>query len=396
LQKKIWSYFLSLIKNQFMKKNSISAVSCKFSAGFLLVASLAFTTGCKKDINPKEVKDFKQVNLVANNNEYNNPGVDSVLLNAWGLAFSSTGTAWVSSQAGHVSTIYDKDGNIVRPPVSIPSPGGPVGGNPTGVVFNGSGDFVLSNGQPARFIFVGVDGILSGWNGAAGNNALLIKNNVATSAYTGLALAVNAGSNFLYAANFRTGKIDVWDKNFNAVSMPFHDPTLPAGYSPFNIQLLGNWLYVAYAKVGPNGKDQAGPGNGYVSIFKSNGEFVKRFASKGYLNAPWGITTATPGFFTDNDGYDNKESINSKTGNQDNNDPILLVGNFGDGRISAYTADGQFIGQLKGHGHTIVIPGLWALTFPPASATSIDPNRLYFTAGPDDEEDGLFGYLIKE
>src|SRR6185369_11150632 len=123
----------------------------------------------------------------------------------------SGGTPWVSSQLGHVSVVYDKEGAIVRPAVNIPSPGGATGGNPTGVVFSGSAtDFKLSNGQPARFIFVGVDGILSGWNGAAGNNALLIKNNSATSAYTGLTLAANGGANYLYAANFRAGRIDVW------------------------------------------------------------------------------------------------------------------------------------------------------------------------------------------
>ena len=383
-----------------MKRFNISAASYGLSAtGFLLAAFLVFTAGCKKGINPKATKDFKQVNLVANNDEYNNPGIDSILLNAWGLAFSPTGIAWVTSQAGHVSTVYDKDGNIVRPPVTIPSPGGPLGGNPTGIVFNGSGDFVLANGQPARFIFVGVDGILSGWNQSAGNNALLIKNNVASSSYTGLALAAYNGANFLYAANFRTGKIDVWDKDFNSVTMPFKDPNLPPGFSPFNIQLVGNVLYVAYAKVGPDGRHQAGAGNGYVSIFNTGGDFIERFASKDYLNSPWGITEAPAGFFEDmNRGYNDKVSPDNKTGNpgNDNNQPILLIGNFGDGRINAYSGNGQFIGQLKDHTHTIEIPGLWALVFPPASATSIDPNRLYFTAGPDEEEDGLFGYLIKQ
>ena len=377
---------------------SISAASFKLPAtGFLFAVFLVFSAGCKKNPNPTSVKDFEQINLVANNSEYNNPAIDTTLLNAWGLAFSPSGTAWVASQAGHVSTVYDKEGNTVRPPVLIPSPGGPIGGNPTGVVFNGSTDFVLANGQPAKFIFVGVDGILSGWNPQAGNSALIIKNNVATSSYTGLSLAVNAGANLLYAANFRSGKIDVWDKNFAKVAMSFIDPDLPVGFSPFNIQMVGNVLYVAYAKVGPDGRDLAGVGNGFVSIFKTNGDFVKRFVSNGYLNSPWGIAAAPAGFFKDADLSLNSKSLDG--GNEDQvsgyNQNTILIGNFGDGRINVYKENGQFIGQLKDHSHTIVIPGLWALTFPPASATSIDPNRLYFTAGPDNAEDGLFGYLIK-
>ena len=367
-------------------------------AGFMLLAVMTIATGCKKAHIPKALKDFNQVNLVANNASYGAAHIDPVLLNAWGIAFSSGGTPWVASQAGHVSTVYDKEGVTVRPPVNIPSPGGATGGNPTGVVFSGSAtDFILSNGQPARFIFVGVDGILSAWNGGAGNNAFLVKNNSATSAYTGLTLAANAGANYLYAANFRTGKIDVWDKNFAPVAMTFKDPSLPWGYAPFNIQVVGSWLYVLYAKVGADGKDQPGPGNGFVSIFTTAGSFVKRFVSRGYLNAPWGIAMTPTGFFEDLDEDDSKngKSGHGNSGN-DFDEPLLLVGNFGDGRINVYTQDGQFLGQLKSHGHTVVIDGLWALTFPPATATTIDPNRLYFAAGPDDEKDGLFGYIIKD
>jgi uncharacterized protein (TIGR03118 family) len=360
------------------------------TAVFLLFTVMAVSSGCKKGNTPKALKDFSQVNLVANNGEYGAAHIDPLLLNAWGLAFSSGGTAWVSSQLGHVSTVYDKEGATVRAAVNIPSPGGATGGNPTGVVFSGSAtDFMLSNGQPARFIFVGVDGILSAWSGAAGNNALLIKNNSATSAYTGLTLAANGGANYLYAADFRAGKIAVWDKTFAPVSMPFKDPHLPSGYSPFNIQVVGSWLYVMYAKVGADGEDQPGYGNGYVSIFTTAGAFVKRFASRGTLNAPWGIAATPAGFFDDMDDDKNKGKGNIP-------ETVLLVGNFGDGRINVYSEDGDFIGQLKAHGRTVVIDGLWALSFPPVTATTIDPNRLYFTAGPDDETHGLFGYIIKD
>ncbi len=381
-----------------MKRHTTSAgMPHMFFRGFMLFALIAVVSGCLKNNTPKALKDFNQVNLVANNNEYGAPHIDPLLLNAWGLAFSSGGTAWVNSQAGHVSAVYDKEGAVARASVNIPSPGGATGGNPTGVVFSGSAtDFMLSNGQAARFIFVGVDGILSAWSPAAGNNALLVKNNSATSVYTGLTLAANGGANYLYAADFKAGKIAVWDKSFVPVSMPFKDPGLPAGYSPFNIQAVGSWLYVEYAKVGPDGEEAKAPGAGYVSIFTTAGSFVKRFASKGTLNAPWGIAMAPASFFADTDG--DKDDDISKYMKANNNTPqtLVLVGNFGDGRINAFTTDGDFVGQLRAHGRPLVIDGLWALMFPPATATTIDPNRLYFTAGPDDESDGLFGYIIKE
>lgn len=374
---------------------------------FLLpgIVALLFAA-CNKPKPPKALKDFAQVNLVANNNEYAAARVDPVLLNAWGLAFSSGGTPWVNATGGHVSAVYDKEGVTVRPAVNIPSPGGPAGGLPTGIVFSGSTtDFILSNGQPARFIFVGVDGVLSAWNGGAGNNAFLIKNNAATSAYTGLAIATNAGATYLYAADFRAGKIVVWDKNFAPVSMDFKDNHIPYGYAPFNIQAVGSWLYVTYAKVGSDGRDVKARGNGFVDIYKTDGSLAKRFAARGSLNSPWGVALAPASFFVDTDG----DMSSAKSGNSGSNsgpgsgngikqpddEDIVLIGNFGDGRINAYRENGDFLGQLISHGRDIIIDGLWALSFPPATST-IDPNRLYFTAGPDEEADGLFGYLIKQ
>ncbi|HEY4291226.1 MAG TPA: TIGR03118 family protein [Puia sp.] len=372
-----------------------------------LVACLVFTIGCRRTvIDKKDLRDFQQVNLIANNGEYNAKLTDPTLQNAWGLAFSSNGIAWVNSMSGHVSELYTGEGAIVRAPVKIPSPADTVGGLPTGIVFSGGKGFKISNGQASNFLFVGVDGILSGWNGAANTRALVIKNNSATSSYTGLALASNGGANYIYAANFRTGKIDVWDTTFASVSMPFRDPRLPAGYAPFNIQAVGSWLYVLYAKVGPDGRDQAGMGNGFVDIYNTDGSFVKRFASRGSLNAPWGVAMAPAGWLQSKDMMDDNEHDNGDNHGNDNNghgghdfdvnQPVILVGNFGDGRINVFTMDGTYQGQLQSHNRTIVIDGLWALSFPPSTATTIDPNRLYFTAGPDKEADGLFGYLIKQ
>jgi uncharacterized protein (TIGR03118 family) len=345
--------------------------------------------------NRQILKDFKQVNLVANNDSYGAARVDTSLQNAWGIAFSPNGIIWVNANAGHVSELYDKDGNQVRPAVAIPSPGDTINGTPTGIVFSGTTDFMLSNGKPALFLFVGDDGVFSGWNPPPANRALMIKDNSSTSSYFGLAIASNGGTNFLYAANFKTGKIDAWDNMLMPQSLPFTDPDLPAGYSPFNIQAIGSWLYVNYAKVGPDGNEVHQVGLGLVDIFNPDGSFVRRFASGGTLNAPWGITQAPADFFNDNDG--DKDDQGQKVKEQGNSgDPIILVGNFGDGHINAFSLSGDFLGQLKSHGKKLWIDGLWALVFPPASATSIDPNRLYFASGPADEKDGLFGYIIKD
>lgn len=371
-----------------MKRHIIAGNATVF---IFMLAFLCIVAGCRKtDI--KKLRNYDQVNLVANNGHYGAAHIDPQQLNAWGLAWSPTGTAWVNSQAGHVSALYSGEGVSPRLPVNIPSPAGPATGNPTGIVFNGSTDFVISNGQPARFLFVNLDGVLSGWNGPAGDNAFLIHDNSATSVYTGMAIGVSNGANYIYASDFRSGKIHVWDGSFAPVTMSFKDPWLPKGYSPFNIQAVGEWLYVLYAKVGPDGRDEKGIGKGVVSIFRTDGSFVKRFATGDLLNSPWGVTAAPRSFFEEP--VNETASTNSlKTGHRDTT--LILVGNFGDGKINAYSRHGEFIGQLRSHGRTVAIDGLWAIGFAPLTAVSIDPNRLYFTAGPEKEADGLFGYLVK-
>lgn len=384
-----------------MKKFNPSVFRSSAKKFLLPLFLLILAAACRKNLDKSALRDFSQTNLVANNGAYGAPNQDTGLKNAWGIAWAPSGIAWVNSHDGHVSALYNSEGVAVRAAVNIPSPTDTVGGEPTGIVFNGSSDFVLTNGQAARFIFVGEDGVLSGWNGPAGNNAIRIQDNSADAAYTGLALDSTGGAHYLYAANLKKGTIDVWDKNFMPVTwMAFSDPGIPSDYGPFNIQPLGDWLFVNYTKKGADGDEEVGAGNGITDIFTPDGKFVRRFASHGWLNAPWGIAWAPAGFFEDNDGDNDDSNSGNKhddhKGDRNKNQPSILIGNFGDGKINAYSVDGQWLGQLRSHGHTIVIPGLWALSFPPASATAIDPNRLYFAAGPADEADGLFGYLIKQ
>jgi len=327
--------------------------------------------------SPGFENDFQQVNLVANNSNYGAVTVDPTLVNGWGISFAPSGPAWVSSEGAGVSEIYNAAGGILRAPVTIPTNGASTGGSPTGQVFNGTTGFLLSNGNPARFIFAGNDGVISAWNG--GNAAEVAKAN-AGAVYTGLTLTTDAGVPFLYAANFSAKKIDVFDTLWNMVNKPFVDHAVPPDYAPFNVQAVGGKIYVTYAKVGADMEEEKGPGLGIVDIYNPDGSLVKRFASRGVLNAPWGVTAAPASFLT--------ISMNAGT--------AILIGNFGDGRINAYTENGQLLGPLRNHGKPIVIDGLWGLSFAPTTAASINPDWLFFAAGPEDETDGLFGYITPQ
>ncbi|HLI93900.1 MAG TPA: TIGR03118 family protein, partial [Puia sp.] len=209
------------------------------------------------------------------------------------------------------------------------------------------------------------------------------------------------GHNYLYAANFMTGNVDVFDTAFKLAPLSFVDPALPAGYAPFNIKAIGSWLFVNYAERTPGSIDEMhGPGLGIVDVFSPDGTFVRRFASHGSLNAPWGIAWAPAGWLSKEDmdttgGKGMGSDMDHADHGHDVSTAAVLIGNFGDGHINVYAPDGSFLGQLRSHNKVIAIDGLWALSFPPATS-SIDQNRLYFTAGPADEADGEFGYLIKQ
>ena len=307
------------------------------------------------------------------------PGVaqftDPNLVNPWGMASSPTSPLWVSDNRTGLSTLYNGLGQAQALVVTVPPPaGGNPPSSPTGQVFNAGTGFGSD-----RFIFATEDGTISGWQSADGSAAQLRVDNSSTAIYKGLAIGNNGSGDHLYAANFNTGGVDVFDSAYNPASLSgaFIDPTLPAGYAPFNVQNLGGSLYVTYALQDPTHHDDVGgPGHGYVDIFDLNGNFLQRAISGGDLNSPWGLASA-PGSFGD---FSN----------------ALLVGNFGDGRINAYdSATFGFLGTLSdGLANPIAIDGLWGLKF--GNGGSGGPtNSLYFTAGiPGDgsvEDHGLFG-----
>jgi uncharacterized protein (TIGR03118 family) len=376
---------------------------------------------------PSAAGTVLQTNLVSDL-----PGVAAVtdpnLVNPWGISESTGSPFWVSDNGAGLSTLYNVPGanntqvSINPLAVNIPSPAGPTGGTPTGTVFNtgsGGGAFPIAGpnnaGQrisaPAVFLFATEDGTIAGWNpgidptghfagpnGASAQAVLPVDNSGSGAVYKGLAIATSStpiipadanSTALLYVSNFHAGTIEVYDAKFDEVmSLPagaFADPDLPGGYAPFNVQVLNGKLYVDYARQDAAAHDDAaGPHRGFVDVFNLDGTpglpgGAVRLVSRGPLDSPWGLAIAPQGFAGISD---------------PGNDPVLLVGNFGDGSINAFDATtGSGLGQLDDpDGEPIEIDGLWALKVGNGGSGGA-ADTLYFTAGPFDESHGLFGSL---
>jgi uncharacterized protein (TIGR03118 family) len=320
--------------------------------------------------SPSRAVQFVVTNLVSNG-PIPAANHDPAMVNPWGLASSPTGPFWTSDNGTGLSTLYNGAGVKQPLTVTIPGPGG-AASTPTGVVFNGTASAFAINGTKPLFIFDTQDGTLAGWAPAFGTTAMLAPTATPDAIYTGLALGAGAGGPSLFAADFHSGGVNVFDSDYH-LSGVLNDPTLAPGYAPFNVQVLNGELFVAYAKQDEDQEDEvAGAGLGYVDVFNLDGSFNRRIASAGSaLNAPWGLAIAP-------------SSFGSLAGS-------LLVGNFGDGTISAFDPlSGAFRGVLRGtNEQPLVIDGLWALRV----GNGGNAGKVYFTAGPEDETQGLFGSL---
>jgi uncharacterized protein (TIGR03118 family) len=313
---------------------------------------------------------------------------DPNLSNAWGIDYLPGGPFWIADNNPGLAGVFDGGGQPIAltylggNTVTLPASMAGAPGSPTGVVANTTGDFSVPHTAtgPSQFIFATEDGLLVSWNAGDGTQGIVAVNNSATADYTGLALGTNSSGNFLFAADIKTGAIDVFDKNFAAAVLTgsFADPMLPAGYHPFNIQNIGGNLLVAFVPFdAATNRGIPGAGNGVIDEFDTNGKFLMRLVSNGMsspLNVPWGFVLAPGNFGT----FSN----------------ALLVGNFGDGHISAFNpSNGTFLGQLSDpNGKAIAIDKLWGLKFGNGGSAG-DPATLYFTAGIQNENHGLFGML---
>ncbi|MGW6280985.1 TIGR03118 family protein [Kribbella sp. NPDC055071] len=356
------------------------AAAAALVSGLALVAPA--TASAHDDHGGSRHLAVQQVNLVSDQ-AGKAPLQDADLVNPWGLALAATSPLWTSNQGTSSSTLYSSAPGATTatkvPTIRVTVP------LPTGQVANTGTGFVLSNGTasaPARFIFSTLTGQIAAWGPPISPlvGAAEIKATTPGAAYTGL--AISPTNDRLYASNFAQGRIDVFDNTFAPVKLPwwaFRDFSLPKGYSPFNVQTLNGKIFVAYAKVDPKtGRNAAGRGLGFVDEFTVDGKLVSRVASRGDLNAPWGLALAPTAW-------------GQPAG-------TLLVGNFGDGRINIltpkahnrYRSDGQV---RDANGKTLKIDGLWALLQGTASTGGTD--ALWFSAGPDHETHGLIGVLRK-
>ncbi|HEX3777326.1 MAG TPA: TIGR03118 family protein [Polyangiaceae bacterium] len=299
---------------------------------------------------------------------------DANLINAWGLAINPVAEGgplfWVSAADKGVSAVIDAAGHPQSLVVTIPSANGTDPGSPTGQVYNGTPAF-----KGDVFIFATEDGLITGWQ--TGTAAVTRVNHATTASYKGLAIVTNGTTPSLAAANFKAGTVDVFDTAYAAAvdTTLFTDPTMPAGFAPFNVAELGGKVYVTYAKQdAAKADDVPAVGNGYVDMFGVDGTFTKRLISQGVLNSPWGLALSP----------DDWGSLPN----------ALLVGNFGDGLIHAYDpTTGEMLGELSTSGKALAIDGLWALSFGPNSASANLSSQLFFTAGPVMETHGQFGKL---
>jgi len=362
-------------------------------------------------------RGFVETDLVANlatltdkNGVVHQPAhLDPNLVNPWGVGESGGSPFWVSDNNAGKSTLYITDGTPQTLVVSIPAPGAPLGsdGTPTGLVFNiaggAQGAFKISGftrtgaptTAPAVFLFSTEDGTILGWNPGvnppgfdplkAGTYAIVaVDNSTNPSAaegavYKGLAITNVNGVARLYATNFRSGTVEVFGADFKPAttlaSDAFIDSNLPNGYAPFNIVPVGNRIFVTYAVQDDQKHDDvAGESHGIVNTFDVTGGSPQRFAQHGQLNSPWGVAVA-PTSFGDIAGD-------------------ILIGNFGNGHIDIFDPNtGQFIGKLRdSQNKAIAIDGLWTLVVGNGSRGG-DSDKIYFTAGPNDESDGLFGSI---
>ncbi|MES2931963.1 MAG: TIGR03118 family protein [Pseudomonadota bacterium] len=365
----------------------VNRSTARWLANKLLLLSLAAVLGScggGGDSAPAYYGDRYRASALVSDGTIAAAHIDPFLLNGWGIAFNPQGVAWVAANGSSTSTLYD--GNGVPQSLVVAMPAGQAGAaGPTGIVYNPTADFLITQGgvvAKSVFIFVGEAGTVSAWAPSvnATNAVTTYDGGAVGKAYKGAALSNYLGTNYLYVTDFQHGLVDVFDPNFNRVIVPgnFADPSIPADYAPYGIQAIGNLIYVSYAKRTIQGFDEViGPGLGFVNVFDSGGYLVRELLTAERLNAPWGMALAPSNF-----------GIFSNA---------LLVGNFGDGRINAYDpVSGAYLGTLANEvGAAISIDGLRGISF--GNGFNSQPtNTLFFAAGPGGQVHGLVGRIDLE
>ncbi len=339
------------------------------SSSLTRVLALTFLVGALLTLAASPAAaQYKVVNLVSNQ-VGKALHTDPLLVNAWGLAYGPGGPFWISDEGSGWSTLYTAAGVEEGLKVLVPTGGGDGPGSPTGIVFNGSQDFQVQ-GWPAFFLFDTLDGTISGWAPQSNPNQSIVAVTTSGAVYTGLAITNYPSGNFLFAADTANNKVDVYNSAFTLVNS-FTDTTVPAGFTVFGIQDFGGLLYVSYAS-------SSGGSGGYIDIYSESGVFLKRLAQGAPLNQPWGFAVAPRDF-----------GALSNT--------LLISNNTNGGTINGFNSvTGQYVGTLTESGKAIRIDQLWGIEFGGGSANNGPNNRLFFTAGPDNNLAGTFGLIAPE
>ena len=377
------------MSSRFSRRRSFAVGLLALTIPAAAVVAISAPSASASPFGPKN--EFHQTNLVSDLSNQGAQVVDPNLQNSWGLAFGPTTPLWVADNNSGVATLYSINvggTTAAKVNLTVTLPGGRAstndGSSPTGQVFNPTSGFVVtskSGSGPGLFIFSAEAGQISAWNPMAdpvanGASTATVKFSSPTAVYKGLAIATTHKGTFLYASNFHDGTVDVFNSDFKRVHLAghFRDPFLPQGYAPFGIQEIDGFIYVTYAlQNAARHDDVAGRGHGFIDVYTNNGFLVKRLVSRGALDSPWGLTVAPQGF--------------GPFGGD------LLVGNFGNGLIHAYRLfSGRPLGALLDEQHQpIQIDDLWALKF--GTATTGGTGTLLFSAGINDEKDGLVGSI---
>jgi uncharacterized protein (TIGR03118 family) len=371
---------------RFFRLGTLATLTVGALTAATAATAAAVAAPARHPFSPPAGSKFVQTNLVSDTAGKGAVIVDPTMLNPWGLALSATSPLWVSDNNSGLATVYSIPAGgttVTKAGLTVTVQGGRAstndGSSPTGQVFNGTTGFVLTTAAgsgPARFIFDSESGQIQAWSPAADPANALVEVSSPTAVYKGLAMATTDQGTFLYATNFNAGTVDVFNSSFQQVNLlgSFSDRRIPSNYAPFGIQEINGLLYVTYAQQdAAKHDDVAGPGKGFIDIFTTNGLLVKRLASRGALNAPWGLAQAPASF--------------GRFGGD------LLVGNFGNGWINAFR---QFSGDPAGtllnqQGKPIFIDGLWGLDF--GTASTGGTGTLLFSAGPNGQANGLIGSL---
>jgi uncharacterized protein (TIGR03118 family) len=362
---------------------TISPPSTCRAAALLALGILGYASGANAQVDPAAASHFYRAHALVSNGAVPADVIDPKLVNPWGVAFNPNAVVWVADNGSGVSTLYDGAG--ARQSLVVAIPPAKIGdglGHPTGVVFNSSTDFVVSKGgnsSASLFLFAGEDGSISGWAPTVDleHAVKVVDRSAAGAVYKGLALGGDGTQHLIYATDFHNGRVDVFNAKFGRVNRPgaFQDSAVPANFAPFGIQNVHGDIIVTYAKQDGQRHDNVnGAGLGLVDVFDGRGRLIRRFATRGSLNAPWGIAQAPTSF--------------GQFGG------ALLIGNFGDGGINAFDpVSGTWLGTLRDSGgKQLRFDGLWGIAFGNGVAGQAATD-LYFAAGLNDEADGEYGVI---